>query len=599
MTSVLEVKTTFKIAPSSAWPLPSRKVTRWLAPSWTMLAVAARTCRVRNPVNGAVAELSADQFAILTACEGCKTLDEHGVGVRRKLGVPDQDWPTIWQWLSDFVARGLFVSLDDLVQRLKSGAAWSPPPFAGVVIRTRDRPPLLTRLLASAQALERRGYSRYRYQVLDDSRQAENIAANRAAVADSGLDALHHDLSADHPLAHALKREFADAGDDIQWLLGRPAPGEATYGRPVNLALLMTAGNRVIMLDDDVVLDPRLPPVLAKGLEVSSSSDELFAFGSPEELDAACAAAALDPIAAHLDALGAPVGRVWNEYLPDGGEPAIVDLRGDDALRFAADARVVVTQNHALGDPGSSLYPYHLLTLPAASLQHALAAPDRIASAFQQRHDWRGHARSRLTPNRPLTCTTLAGLDNSALLPPTVRAHRNEDLLLGDMIRYSQPAAWSFDLAWGLPHRREPAKTWLPPSASFAQEPVHFLMDYLETRAPTIVGEGPADRMRTLGALLIDLSSSSEARVLEMLEHQAADTASRVRYAIQSQLDDAALPDRWKSALRPWLDSPTLSMATAALRARLASPASVRQLAVHYGRALQVWPALWAFAARS
>src|ERR1700712_5049490 len=107
---MLEVRTTFKITPSSSWSLPARRTVRWLAPAWTMLPIAARLCRVRNPLNGAVTELSADQYAILTACEGCKTLEEHGAGVRRKLGVPDQDWPTISQWLSDFVSRGLFSS---------------------------------------------------------------------------------------------------------------------------------------------------------------------------------------------------------------------------------------------------------------------------------------------------------------------------------------------------------------------------------------------------------------------------------------------------------------------------------------------------------
>ncbi len=561
-----------------------------------MLPLAARLCRVRNPLSGVVAELSADQYAILTACEGCKTLDEHGLGVRHKLGVPDQDWPTISQWLSDFVSRGLFVSLDDLVNRLGSDADWTPAPFAGVVIRTSDRPELLARVLKSAAVLEQRNKSRYRFQVLDDSRNDANIAANRKTVVECGLDCIHHDLSKEHAIAAALRMQFPAATGDITWLMGKPTSGEATYGRPVNLALLLTAGRRVLMLDDDAVLDPRLPPARATGLEVSSRSDELFCYGTQAELEDACPAVAIDPIAAHLEVIGAPVGSLWRKYTGDAHVLALTELTGEDASRFAPDARVLVTQNHAVGDPGSSMYPYHLLTLPVASREQLLSVPDRLSIAFRERHHWRGHARARLTPNRPLTFTTLAGLDNSALLPPTIPSNRNEDLLLGDIIRYLHTGAWSFDLPWGLPHRRLPAKQWLDSSTAFPQEPVHFVMDYLEQRAASIVSEAPADRMRALAATLLDLSESTNLHVAALLEQQAADTASRVRYAIQAQLDDPSIPALWKQVLPPWLSSPTLSMSPDMLRRRLASPELVRGMAEHYGRALAIWPDIWEWA---
>jgi hypothetical protein len=596
---MLEVRTTFTVGQKPAWSPGGRSTLCWLAPSWTMLPLAARSCRVRNPLNGMVAELSADQYAVLTACEGCKTLDEHGLGVRRKLGVPDQDWPTISQWLSDFVAVGLLTSLDDLVKRLDANAEWTPASFAGVVIRTSDRPELLARLLQSAAALERRGVSRYRYQVLDDSRDLANVAANRNTVAECGLDCVHHDLSQEHPIAAALRVGFPGASEDIEWLVGRREPGEATYGRPVNLALLLTAGRRALMLDDDAVLDPRLPPLRADGLEVSSRSDELYCFETRAQLEQACPAIAIDPIAAHLETLGMRVGHLWRRHSGDAQGPALTELTGADAGRFAAHARVLVTQNHALGDPGSALFPYHLLTLPAASREQLLGAPGRLSIAFRERYNWRGHARMRLTPNRPLTFTTLAGLDNSALLPPTVRSNRNEDLLLGDIIRYAHPGAWSFDLPWALPHWREPSKHWMQPPALFPQEPVHFLMDYLESRASSIVSSAPADRMRALAAALLDLSRSDEQHISEILEQQAADTASRVRYAIQSQLDDASVAPVWKQILPQWLASPTLAMRPDVLRSRLASPQSVRGIARGYGRALATWPELWEWARQS
>jgi hypothetical protein len=255
-----------------------------------------------------------------------------------------------------------------------------------------------------------------------------------------------------------------------------------------------------------------------------------------------------------------------------------------------------MTQNHAIGDPGSALFPYHLLALPAASRERMLCTPDLCATAFCERHDWRGQARARMTPHRTLTFTTLAGLDNSVLLPAAARANRNEDLLLGELIRHVHRGAWAFDLPWGLPHRRVPTKTWLDASASFPQEPLHFLMDVLEQRAPAIVGELPADRMRTLAGMLVDIGTTSDGKLDVLLEQQAADTASRVRYAIERDLEDAAVPAWWKQELKRWLGSPTIATSPEALRARCASPTVVRDLALQYGRALAHWPELWAWA---
>jgi hypothetical protein len=72
-----------------------------------MLPLAARRCRVRNPLSDVVTELSAEQYAVLTACDGCRTLREHGDAVRRKLGVREEGLAALSKWLSEFAAGGL------------------------------------------------------------------------------------------------------------------------------------------------------------------------------------------------------------------------------------------------------------------------------------------------------------------------------------------------------------------------------------------------------------------------------------------------------------------------------------------------------------
>ncbi len=549
---------------------------------------------MRNPVNGAVAELSLHQHAVLTACEGCRTLDEHMATVRRKLGVHEADVATLSGWLAEFASGGLLTPLDDLVNRFDPAPEWEAAPFAGITIRTCDRPELLARALASATALEARFKARYRYQVLDDSRDAANRAANRHAIADAKLDCKYTDLSAEDALIEELVGAFPAAKDEISWLLGGPTVDEATYGRPINAALILTAGRRSLLLDDDALLEARHPPASDAGFTVSSGRDELYCFAERAELERACPLAGIDPVAAHLESLGEPLGSLWTRLAR--AAPAQVDLVSDDARRFARDAKVLMTQNHALGDPGSSLFPYHLLSLPPASREQLRLEPGRMEYAFTRRINWRGQRRLRLTPNRPLTFTTMAGLDNSNLLPPTVRAHRNEDLLLGEMIRHVHPSAWFLDLPWGLPHWRSPIKVWIDRSASFPQEPVHFLLDYLGQAAHTIVSELARDRMRAFGAILLDLAAASERQLAELLEQQAADAAGRVQFEINELLDDAGVAAEWKALLRPWLGSPTLSTDPVTLRGRLAPAAEVRNLAKNYGRALDVWPAIWEWA---
>jgi len=560
-------------------------MTLWIAPEWTMLPLAAQRCRVRNPFNGVVAELSREQYAVLAACEGCATLEQHYSAVLSKLQVRFEHRATVMQWVRDFATARLLVSIAEASGNL-GHAQMAPAAFAGVFIRTCDRPRLLARVLGAAAALEARHGTRYAFTILDDSREIANRTANREAAGQSGLDVRYLDLGEATPLERAL-RALPGVSTDLDWLVGAPAAGEATYGRPVNLALLLTAGRRFLLLDDDALPEARGAPHAEAGISVSSEADDLTAFSDWPALEARCPPVDVDPFKAHLDVLGQTVVRAFNDA-------STITLASNDLPRFVPDARFVFSQNGALGDPGSSLFPYHLLALSARSLKRN---PD-ASLALRQRIDWRGHDRMRLAPTRPLTFTTLAGLDNAMLLPPTVRAHRNEDLLLGELAQHAHPGAWFVDLPWALPHRREPEKHWLGPTDPFAQEPVHFVLDYLSERVGALASEGAEQRLATLAAMLEDLAHASEARLTELLDEHVADTSTRVLFAIANRLDDPATPAAWKDELRPWQRSPALALEPASIRARIVSPPSMRALARSYGSALHAWPELWRAAAQ-
>ncbi|MEP7206407.1 MAG: hypothetical protein ABI920_05665, partial [Casimicrobiaceae bacterium] len=476
----------------------SRPPPRWLVSRGAMWPVAARECLVKHPSSGALVRLDAGEYAILDACAGVKTLAGHEATVVARFQPSPHELPALRECLARLAQRGLMTAVDELVARLGPARAATQAP-AVIVVRTADRPALLDRLLASATAREARGGDARAWHVIDDSRSADAQAANRAIIArHHALDIARHGAEAFATLESALTSAFPDARAEIGWLLGASQAAQSTYGRPVNYALLACAGKRILAIDDDAVLEPRLPPLGApRGFAVDAGNDEWFVYPSEASLQAACTPVALDPLAEHERWLGEPLANAWAAARQEQGN-ADIALDGDDAGRFSPEARIMFTQNHAVGDPGSALFPYHVLALPPASRAHVLEQHDRQAVAFVDRHGWRGVPRFRLAPRRLLTFTTVAGLDNSRLLPPTCPVQRNEDLLLGALGQLVHADGWFADLPFGLPHRRASAKQWLAPDAVFLQEPLHFLLDTLRERAASILAGEPAERLQAL-----------------------------------------------------------------------------------------------------
>jgi hypothetical protein len=569
---------------------------RWFVPLWSMLPLAARRCLVRNPHNGASAELSAGEYAVLSACEGCRTLDEHEARAVQQLSAPPEHRRAFRELLERCARQGLLMSLPDLVSRFGAPGDTRPAASGGIAVRTADRPKLLARLLSSAVMLEARGAPRRRWLVFDDSRDPANEQANRAAIdACRALDVVHVGRAETAALEGALRAEFPHAEREIAWLLGAGSAGEATYGRPLNHALLRFAGRAFCTIDDDVILDPRRPPLSKPGFAVTDEADELIWYDGEESLWRDCPSLEIDPLATHESWLGLPLASAWARAEREAGALAEIRLRPAHGRRFATDARVLFTHNHACGDPGSSLLPLQLLTLPPHSRRWLAAHPDATAAAFAGRIDWRGQVRLRLAPRRVLTFTTMAGVDNSRLMPPAARNHRSEDLLLGNVAQCMYPSSWVVDLPFGLPHLRESPKHWLPATENFMQEPLHVLYGFIDERAAGILAESAEARLAAVGALLLDYAQMSDAELSDALRDHTADAGSRTLFAIAEQLDDAALPAQWKALLVPWLRSPAFAVDRASVAGRTLAPATVRPLAEACGRAMLAWPQLWEF----
>ncbi len=570
--------------------------TPWLAPALHSWPLAADRCLVRNPLSGEALELSSGAYAVLSACEGCRPLAAHEAQAAQELHAPPEHRPAFQALLERCARAGLFVSVPQLVARFGAPSKGVASPLGGIAIRTADRPHLLSRLLESAEALEARGAPPRRWLVFDDSRDPTHEQANRAAVASCrALDVAHHGRVEAAALQGELEAAFPHAQREIAWLLGAGSRTEATYGRPLNHALLRFAGRAFVSVDDDVVLDARRPALSEPGFAVGEDHDELLWYEHAEALWDACPALPLDPIAAHASWLGLPLAAAWARAEDEAGPLAAVRFSAPQAQRFAPQARGLFTHNHACGDPGSSVLPLQLLTVPQRSQQWLAANPRAAASAFAQRINWRGQTRLRLAPRRVLTLTTLAGIDNSQLMPPAARANRSEDVLLGVLAQLMHPRGWIVDLAFGLPHLRTPAKHWLPPGVSFMQEPLHVLYALLDEHVPRVLAESPSGRLAAAAVLLQDAAAMGDTAWAELLLHHASDAGSRTLFAIAEQLDATDTAPQWKAQLGPWLKSPALAVDADSVRGRVLAPSTMRSLAAAYGQAIAVWPQLWTF----
>jgi hypothetical protein len=571
--------------------------TRWLLPELVTLPIAPLRCIVRSALNSATLELSAGEHAVLTSCDGWRTIAEHEAHAAAQLAVLHEHRPAVRELLERCAKRGLLVSVSELVSRF--GPPSNRQPAVGdVMIRTADRPRLLARLLASAATLEARIGKKRRWIVIDDCHDPVNAQANRAAIANaSSLDIAHHDRTAADALQDALLREFPRAGREITWLLGPAAPGESTPGRALNHALLRLAGRPFLSVDDDVQLDPRRPALSDPGFALSDRVDELTWYESEESLLQHCPPADLDPIGQHAQWLGLPMADAWLRAERENGSLAAIEIAAPGAGKFTPDARIMLTRSHSCGDPGSAVAPLHFFALPARSRRWLESNPHAVSYAFGPRINWRGHSRLRLMPGSSLTLTTIAGIDNSRLLPPTVRSARNQDVLLGELALWVHRDAWQVDLPFGVLHLRDPVKHWLS-----VRDPVSpranllsLIMAHLARNKSAVAAVQPEQRLAAAGASLEGLAAASDAELKKLLLEYAAEEASRAQFSIQKQLEDTTLPAAWREQLEPWLASPTFSLDEATLRARTPPAAQVRALIDAYARAILIWPQLWEF----
>ncbi|KAA9131471.1 hypothetical protein F3N42_09130 [Marinihelvus fidelis] len=563
---------------------------------------------VRNPRSGRQAVLTPDVYSALTACTQFRTLADHAARLASDNPALNGQEGAIVQVLDSVRRDGLLISAQIYATTL--GGAVNPRLNSDrpvVAIITWERPDALARCLDSL-AGHCELSNAVAFYIIDDSRQAANQARNRETTS---AFAERTDTPVRY-MGETEQRQYLQ-----QLITAVPAHGEAirfladrdrwtdywTSGLARTMALLVSAGRRLLVLDDDILAVPHEPYRGDGAPAFSEGGREAAFFANDDDWQEFRASDDTDPMLRHLRYLGASLpaalGAMGTGELPlssfEGATVPFMESLGDDS-------RVLVTECGSLGDPGTSRLDW-ITGLDGASMERLLASDDSVDCALSRRNGWSGQSRPTLSPRANMSQFT--GLDNRHLLPPYIPVFRGEDRLFGDMTAFVHPGSVALDDAWAVPHKPIPERQWTDadrqlktPSAFPA-----FAMDWVRDHADDRRGEEPLARLRRLAQLYADLAELDHEAMVELhtdyLLRARADDYRHLK-ALQGVATDA--PAAWQLLIGKGVERLNRELAGEPVPGPVTGhPENLRGESLtewwrvfwrDFGRALQAWPAI-------
>ncbi|HEX7917675.1 hypothetical protein [Rudaea sp.] len=553
-------------------------------------------------------------FQVLQAMDQCRefrTLDEHVARIQSTQPALASKRDDVKRVLESLVQRQLLISDAGFVERLGTSSAIAQAPMRAVFIRACDRPQQLAHLLTSLAEYERRFRAGRRYVLLDDSVLQASINEQRDLLREFARTTgckVHYIGHAERTkIVDKLAREFPQSKATIQNLLVRDK-GAGTQrfggGRGWNMALLLSAGSRFALLDDDLRLSLKRPPFAQAGLDPNPSPpmEAAFlanmeeAFGYGEDVDQ-------DPFALHLDACGQMLGTLTRSAYPLSRQA----LRGMNLSRLELlnePSRVIATQVGTYGSARTEngLWLYRLEGRSREEFWRERASYLRNTEA---QHVWFGVAQAQA---KEVTGFTPFTFDNSRLLPCTNSLGRGEDSLWSALARYADPDAIVLELPEAIGHVQESQRlrSGLTRGA-FVPRVNMFLRDYVHRQFGLYKSSDPGQRLHLLADVLRDLSGATEAeRISNLREYMSfirADLIDRMQHQIEAATE---APVYWQADARAIVESNAKALLAKAPPRLAEWPEDIdaagcaKALASEMNSmadALEHWPALWRHAA--
>lgn len=539
-------------------------------------------------------------------CREFRTLDAHVAAIVKALPALERQQPAVRRVLEGLRSQGLLVSDVTVLDRFEADTAPRNAPFAGVFVRACNRPAQLERLLRSLLDYEARFGAKRRYVVLDDSTDAAAVARHAQLLREfaerSAAPVSHVHRDAWDGIVDALAADAPEHAHAARGVLSRGAASGGGIG--MNLALLLSAGSRLALLDDDFVLPLHRHPAYRPGLVFGRSGWASRTFPDPQSAMDAGEPDARDPFDLHLAICGETLACVTHHA--DGCRLGVDELRGLDLSRtptLRADARVLATVNGHRGHSGAASLGW-VFGLDPAGRAGMLRDPDTYAAWLDNPAVWSGAARHTVSPRGGYTPFAV---DNTRLLPCTAPDGRGEDALFANLAQLAYRRDVVVDMPFAIGHLQEGTRSRRntlaqPERPSVAQcfaDLVAPLGDVLVATDPAARLSGAASRLRDLGAAD---TRALQAYLREYLGHRRS---TRIEALQRAHAAAADAPDAWRADLRGQIEANGRSLTQGSVPRLGGWPESVdaeegsallRDAANRLAAGLEAWPALWALA---
>ncbi|MCK9538720.1 hypothetical protein [Dokdonella sp.] len=547
-------------------------------------------------------------FQVLQALDQSRefrTRDEHLARLLATVPGLEAQREGVTRVLDGLVSRGLLVSDRDFLQRVASATPRQPVPLRAVFIRACDRPNQVERLLGSLADYERRFQANRHYVLIDDSRTPAAANRHRDLLREfargTGCKLTYIGTAERERLVAAFARALPHTADLLPQLIGAGTAERFGGGRGWNLALLLSAGARLALLDDDHLLPLRRPEGYRAGLDPNPSAAAHTGFyRNLEHALAAGVEAEGDPFELHLAAAGHRLGELaaTPDYAIERGALRGLALSRLDHLR--GDAPILATHHGAYGSSRTESGVW-LYQLPSASRAEFTRDRDSYLRNLEAGSIWYGHEQARATPAATFTPFML---DNSVMLPCTNPVGRGEDALFSRVNELIHPGALMLELPLAIGHVQEAQrKRSTVTLAAHTPRFNYFVTDYVRRALSEFNAADPAPRLGLLAAHLRDVGAASDAGCLRQLQEYLAFARADLIERLQQQYDAARdAPIYWQADVRAIIEAngralvakapPRLGDWAADIDAA-GCVAALRAETTALASAWEAWPALW------
>jgi hypothetical protein len=534
-----------------------------------------------------VLEVEASVTRLLGLCEGARTIANHVEAVMRVTRWPER---AVRASIEALVLAGLLKPVPEPAEKAQPPA----DAIAAICIQTADRPDRLARCLSEGIAHTLTHGRRPRFFVVDGSQDRDNQARTRSVVegAQPGAAVIYVGPSE----ARAIASRLASLPVDPRLL--RLALCTGTVGANRNLSLLLTAGQPILMVDDDTRWSTWRPAVHDDRIRLAGHRNvvrwRFFA----------------DRAAAYDAALKVPIDLLR----------AHETLLGRDLWGLAgAGANMGSACGHLLAELTAETPPVVRVTVTGVAGDARWYCPDRLLFFDESARAALGHSSElrdgalsrpavhRITESSVIThdfryVSGLLGLANTTPLPPFLPVGLNEDGVFAAMLSATTSKAVWGHLPCGVfcesfePWRSGPRQPAAPTQVLVAQ----IVAAILSPAITPYCSRSSAYRFRRVGLQFSELATLSFDDFRELTTRILTDDRSRKLRQLDSSPNE--MPEGWRAAagrfrsdLLADVQAPDFCCPTEFKNGATAE-ASIRQFQCFLGdlgELIALWPGLW------